>query len=113
LCVLFLKDGGFLPNEFNTLLYILMPRSCLLLALFNKYIAQNRYQRPGPLLTGNYVGLGLFFLLFLHLAELSLIVYRGLYGSPEGGQFFLDIALLESCTAAYAGFYLSELFTSQ
>jgi len=111
-CPFILKDGGFLPDEFNTLLYILIPISCLLIAIFIKYIAQNRYQRPGPLLTGTYVGLGLFFLLFVHLAELCFIIYRGLYGSPEGDQFFLDIALLESCTAAYAGFYLSGLFAA-
>jgi hypothetical protein len=107
----FLEKSGFLPDEFERLMYLLLPLSCVYFTFFIKFIIKGRYQKEGNELTKTYIGFGEIALLLLCITELSLIILRGLYDVAEGGQFFLLIALLESCFGIYAGFYLSDLFS--
>jgi hypothetical protein len=103
---------GFRPDQFDTLLYILLPLTCLYYALFIKFIAQNRYQVAGRKLEDLPLNLGYFLLILLGIAELTLILWKAFDDTVlDDNKFFLLIALIESGFGIYAGLYLSDLFS--
>jgi hypothetical protein len=105
---------GFRPDQFEVLLCIILPLSCLYLSLFLKFISQNRYQLEGEPLNQFKVNLAYVALLFLNLLELTVIFWKAMDSTVlEDNNFYILIASVESCAGIYVGFYLSGLFNRQ
>lgn len=105
--------GGLRVDEFEIVLLMMLPVSCLFFTLLIKFVIRNKYLLKGVAFDNFYIVFGRLFLLALTLAEVLILVCKSLYGLPDDGIFYALIGFIESGFGIYAGFYLSDIFRAQ
>ena len=104
--------GRLTPDEFHLLFFTLLPMSALYFVLTIKFIIiSKRYIPGGGIITKTYFVLSFFPLILLHLTEFVLIYFKNAINSDNYELLYWWIAIIECILAAYAGFYLSDLFS--
>lgn len=108
--VISLLLSGLRPDEFRQLFFLIAPVSGLYFTLFVKYFSQNYYEYPGLDLNPEFSDISYSLILGCNILQILLISCRSLFALPETDWFFGIVGSIEIFLAAYAGYYLSDLF---
>jgi len=102
-----------LDIQFYVLLFCVLPNTLLYLIFTAKYVfVYKRYFAPGNEISKGYFRLSYLPLVVLHVTEWLLIIFNQYFfdASPGIGALEWLVITIECVLAAYAGFYLSDMF---
>jgi hypothetical protein len=109
LLLILYNDKSLSTPHFSQLLFCTLPVTTLYLVFVTKYLLFNkRYLDPGLPISAGYFTLSCLPIIAVHVLEWSLIIF-----SESVDDIFLWIAAFECFLAAYAGFYLSDMFLAR
>jgi hypothetical protein len=115
LLVLFLSwyFGKLIETQLYELMYCTLPLTVLYIVFTTKYILNHkRYFHPGNTVTKSYFTASYIPLVLLHLTEWVLVIFNEHFFDLNLEPLYWCIVTLECLLGAYAGYYLTDLFSN-